>query len=231
MNNLFQQSYKDFINQFLKKGYISTNFDDLNVNEKNQLILRHDIDFDVHAAYQIAKIEKELNVTSTFFFLLRGDFYNLINNENYNLITKIKSFGHNITLHYDISIYDNPKKELNNEVKIFEQFFNTKVKIISIHRPSADFLSNPNNYFKIKNTYEDKFFKKTAYFADSGGRFRYGNPLDSKEFNSCRNIQLLTHPIWWVSNFSSVNDALNDLIKKRKLNLTSLLQKNCKTFR
>ena len=70
MNNLFQQSYKDFINQFLKKGYISTNFDDLNVNEKNQLILRHDIDFDVHAAYQIAKIEKELNVTSTFFFLL-----------------------------------------------------------------------------------------------------------------------------------------------------------------
>ena len=35
---------------------------------KNQLILRHDIDFDIKAAYEIALIEHEINVKSTFFF-------------------------------------------------------------------------------------------------------------------------------------------------------------------
>lgn len=231
MNNLFNQSYKDFINQFLEMGYTATSFDALNLKEDNQLILRHDIDFDVYAAYQIAKIENELNVKSTFFFLLRGDFYNLLNDDSYNLINKIKSFGHDITLHYDMSIYNNSKRELQNEIKIFEQFFNIKISIISIHRPSKEFLSNPNNYFKVTNTYENKFFKDTAYFADSGGRFRYGDPLDSEEFFSKKNIQLVIHPIWWVSNFNSVDETLNELINKRSSNMRSLLQKNCKTFR
>lgn len=231
MNNLFNQSYKDFINQFLRQGYTITSFDELNLKNDSQLILRHDVDFDLRAAYQIAKIENNLNINSTFFFLLRGDFYNLLNDDNYNYVKKIKSFGHNITLHYDTSIYKDSKRELCNEVKIFEDFFNTKVNIISIHRPSEDFLKNPNGYFEITNTYENKFFKDIKYFADSGGRFRFGNPLESKEFHTRHNIQLVTHPIWWVSNFGSVDATLYDLVKRRNSNLISLLKKNCTTFR
>lgn len=205
-------------------------FDSFDLTKKNQLILRHDIDFDIKAAYEIAVIEHELNVKSTFFFLLRGDFYNLINSENYDLVKKIESLGHKISLHYDIEIYTNPQKELIAEIKIFEDFFNTKIDIISIHRPSKDFLKNPNNYFNVTNTYEDKYFKKISYFADSGGRFRFGNPLESPDYKLNHNIQLLTHPIWWTSSLSSVDDILNQLIKSRKSDLKLLLGKNVKTF-
>lgn len=205
-------------------------FDSFDLTKKNQLILRHDIDFDIKAAYEIAVIEHELNVKSTFFFLLRGDFYNLINSENYDLVKKIESLGHKISLHYDIEIYTNPQKELIAEIKIFEDFFNTKIDIISIHRPSRDFLKNPNNYFNVTNTYEDKYFKKISYFADSGGRFRFGNPLESPDYKLNHNIQLLTHPIWWTSSLSSVDDILNQLIKSRKSDLKLLLGKNVKTF-
>ena len=205
-------------------------FDSFDLTKKNQLILRHDIDFDIKAAYEIAVIEHELNVKSTFFFLLRGDFYNLINSENYDLVKKIESLGHKISLHYDIEIYTNPQKELIAEIKIFEDFFNTKIDIISIHRPSKDFLKNPNNYFNVTNTYEDKYFKQISYFADSGGRFRFGNPLESPDYKLNHNIQLLTHPIWWTSSLSSVDDILNQLIKSRKSDLKLLLGKNVKTF-
>ena len=230
MNSLFKKNYKDFVNEFLLNGYRVVMFDSLDLSKKNQLILRHDIDFDIKAAYEIAVIEHELNVKSTFFFLLRGDFYNLINSENYDLVKKIESLGHKISLHYDIEIYTNPQKELIAEIKIFEDFFNTKIDIISIHRPSKDFLNNPNNYFNGPNTYEDKYFKKISYFADSGGRFRFGNPLESPDYKLNHNIQLLTHPIWWTSSLSSVDDILNQLIKSRKSDLKLLLGKNVKTF-
>jgi len=91
MNSLFKKNYKDFINEFLLNGYRVVMFDSFDASKKNQLILRHDIDFDIKAAYEIAVIEHELNVKSTFFFLLRGDFYNLINSENYDLVKKIES--------------------------------------------------------------------------------------------------------------------------------------------
>ena len=143
---------------------------------------------------------------------------------------KIESLGHKISLHYDIEIYTDPKKELIAEIKIFEDFFNTKIDIISIHRPSKDFLKNPNNYFNVPNTYENKYFEQISYFADSGGRFRFGNPLDSPDYKLNHNIQLLTHPIWWTSNLNSVDDILNQLIKRRKSELKLLLGKNVKTF-
>jgi hypothetical protein len=230
MNSLFKKNYKDFINEFLLNGYKVVMFDSFDLSKKKQLILRHDIDFDIKAAYEIAVIEHEINVKSTFFFLLRGDFYSLINNENYELVIKIESLGHKISLHYDIEIYNNPKKELITEIKIFEDFFNTKVDIISIHRPSKHFLKNPNNYFNVPNTYENKFFEQMSYFADSGGRFRFGNPLESRDYKLNNNIQLLTHPIWWTSNLSSVDDILNQLIKKRSSELKLLFGKNVKTF-
>ena len=106
-------------------------FDSFDSSKKNQLILRHDIDFDIKAAYEIALIEHEINVKSTFFFLLRGDFYNLINSENYDLVKKIESLGHKISLHYDIEIYTDPKKELIAEIKIFEDFLIQKL-ILSV---------------------------------------------------------------------------------------------------
>ena len=71
MNSLFKKNYKDFINEFLLNGYRVVMFDSFDSSKKNQLILRHDIDFDIKAAYEIAVIEHELNVKSTFFFAKR----------------------------------------------------------------------------------------------------------------------------------------------------------------
>ncbi|MDC0917540.1 hypothetical protein OAQ61_00320 [Candidatus Marinimicrobia bacterium] len=231
MSSPFTDSYKDFITLFINQGYKTIFFDELDINKNNQLILRHDIDFDLNAAYDIALIEKKLGVFSTYFFLLRGEFYNLLSDENCHKLKKIQDLGHKVSLHFDIEIYQNPKSSLEKEIKIFQGIFDTSIDIISIHRPNQNFLSKPNRYFHIMNTYENSFFEQTKYFADSGGRFRYGNPIKSEEFISNKNIQLLTHPIWWVSSHSSVKKILNKLTLDRTENLNQLLKKNVKTFK
>ncbi len=59
------------------------------------------------------------------------------------MVNEIKRLGHIVSLHYDIEIYKEPKKELVNEIKIFENLFETKINIISIHRPNKEFLNSP----------------------------------------------------------------------------------------
>ncbi len=68
MNNFLNNNYKNFINKFLENGYRVVTFDDFDSNKSQQLILRHDIDFDLSIAYENCKIEHELNISSTFFF-------------------------------------------------------------------------------------------------------------------------------------------------------------------
>ena len=70
----------------------------------------------------------------------------------------------------------------------------------------------------VTNTYDDKFFNKTKYFSDSRGQFNHGNPLDSDEFKKGLNIQLLTHPIWWIGDGNNVNERLK-WFKKHKIDM------------
>ena len=77
---------------------------------------------------------------------------------------------------------------------------------------------NNKKILNVTNTYDDKFFNKTKYFSDSRGQFNYGNPLDSDEFKKGLNIQLLTHPIWWIGDGNNVNERLK-WFKKHKIDM------------
>ena len=68
---------RKFYQNLIEKEYDFIFFDELNKN-KSQVIIRHDIDFDVDAALKMAKIERELHLKSTYFFLISNDSYNLL---------------------------------------------------------------------------------------------------------------------------------------------------------
>ena len=68
--------YSDLIQQFLDKGYKDIFFDAL-LGEYNQLIIRHDIDFDCEVAYKMAKVEYGIGIKSSYFFMLSNPIYNV----------------------------------------------------------------------------------------------------------------------------------------------------------
>ncbi len=196
--------YADLIKKFLDKGYKDIFFNQL--SEKNkQLIIRHDIDYDCESAYKIAKIEKEIGVKSTFFFMISNPIYNIFSEENKKYINNIKSLGHEISIHFDYEVGD-----LKNEMRIFESFFDTKINIISIHRPNLDILHNLN----VEHTYLPKYFNDIKYISDSRGEFGYGHPIHAEEFKKGNSIQLLIHPVWWVYKNLNTNEVIEALINK-----------------
>jgi hypothetical protein len=223
-------NYKSFISKFVKNGYKFIFYDELNNSKCNQVILRHDIDLDIDLAYEMAIIENSMGIKSTYFFLLSNNSYNLISDKNKKLLIKIRELGHKISLHFDMMIYDNILEGFRREQEIFNQIFNEKINIISIHRPKKDFLKSPDNFFNISNSYEKEYMNNISYFADSGGSFRYGNPLNSNAFKNNQNIQLVIHPAWWMINGNSVNEIVEDVIENKSEKIRSHFEKSIKTY-
>ncbi len=228
MNDL--GSYQQMLLTFLDRGYQPVSFPEYS-QPKGQLILRHDIDFDTHFALQCAQVESELGVRATYFFLMRSNFYNLLSKQDFENINQIKALGHTISIHFDPTIYEEQFHQgLKFEVQLFELYFNTRVEIISLHRPTTFFLNYDYPIDNIEHTYQSKYFKDIQYISDSTGEWRYGHPLDSDAFANQQTIHLLTHPIWWMQEGISNQDKLKTYFYKRKDFLKNDFYHNCKPF-
>jgi len=224
------QQYQQLISSFLDKGY-RTDFFSISPPEKGILILRHDIDFDIEYAYQLSKIEDQLGVKSTYFFLMHSKSYNLLDHSHLELIKSIKSRGHQISIHFDPTLYKDIDDGFKQEKILFEQIFEVKIDYVSIHRPSDYFLNNPNKINGVNHTYHPTYFEKIKYFADSQGEFRYGHPLESEAFKKMKTIQLLTHPIWWVTKSSDSLSKLDEFLQYRITQFQQHMALNCKPYR
>ncbi|NQU41027.1 MAG: hypothetical protein HQ523_13835 [Lentisphaerae bacterium] len=222
--------YRNLIKSFLERGY-ETAFFSQSPPETGALILRHDIDFDVGYAHQLSLVEDELGVHSTYFFLLTSRSYNLLEDKAREQIESIKSRGHRISLHFDPTIYSDVEHGAIKEKGIFENVFDTELDYISIHRPSEFYLNNPDAIAGMNHTYQPKYFEQVNYFADSQGKFRYGHPADSEPFRNMGTIQLLIHPIWWVTESSDVLSKLHEFLDYRIAQFQQHMSLNCKPYR
>ena len=59
----------------------------------------------------LLKVEKELNVNSTYFILLSTDFYNINSDKSLRILKEIKRLGGKIGLHFDEKKYKISDKE------------------------------------------------------------------------------------------------------------------------
>lgn len=222
--------YEELLRSFLDADYEVTAFSDAPPSH-GKLLLRHDIDFDVSYANDMSFVEDKLGVTATYFFLLRSASYNLLDADNLSMITSMRDRGHRISLHFDPTLYDDVEQGFELERRIFEQAVDTTIEYVSIHRPSDYFLGNPEQIAGVTHTYHPKLFEETKYFADSQGRFRYGDPLESEEFKTRRSIQLLIHPIWWKHDLSEPVEKLRAFLSERVDRFEHHMAANCTPYR
>ena len=207
------EGYKKLINEFLDAGYSFKKFE-LTTSLKNNIILRHDIDFCVKYAIDMAKIEKEMGIHSSFFFMVSNELYNPFANSNVERLENISKMGHSVCLHIDetmITCKDDFLLLLSS-VKKLMPFLDTHV--ISRHRPMLNnkVLWLPDG---VLDTYQSHFFSEMEYASDSKGEWRYGYPTLREAFKSGKSYQLLTHPVWWTSNDSSKKKILK-MLKERE---------------
>ena len=200
-------------------------------NHKNGIIVRHDIDFDIKLAYEFAKMEKNLNVNSTYYFLLTTDNYNILSLNNITMIKEIHKMGFEIGLHFDPSIYiDNGmgggkiNNMLKKEINIFENFLDIQIKSYSLHQPSIHNIYIEDN---IISAYNKDIFNDDSYISDSCFNFRGKDPIKFLKKSREKLVQFLTHPLHFsIKGKVGYNDFLNYKINNFKENIFEAIKFN-----
>jgi len=205
------RNYERLIEEYLKKGYHFCLFNQALNWEGNPIVFfRHDIDLDIAAALELAKLEKKCEIHSTYCFSLSSPYYNLLGKLERSIIREISDNGHDIALHYDSSQYEDSFFGISQEIEIFYLLFPFSNKqIFSIHRPvklsessSIDHMTNLSSTIILEHP--------IFYISDSTGQWLYGQPLQSLEFEQLKNMQVLTHPVWWIREGTNPLDKIED---------------------
>lgn len=178
------------------------------------VILRHDIDNSISKAVEIAKIETEKGVKSTYFVLLKTDFYNPASKDNIEGLNTICSLGHEIGLHFDEMAYDklvDVEKAIKHEASILSDIIGVPVKTVSMHRPSQKTLEADYDLAPLVNSYGKVFFNDFKYLSDSRRRWR--EPvLDIIKSGQYDRLHILTHPIWYQEKEESIHDTIKRFV-------------------
>lgn len=201
------------------------------------VIWRHDVDFSLNRALALAKIESELGVKSTWFILLRSDYYNPLEVGASRIIKKILDLGHKIGLHLDLSAYPDIvscselERAISFESGVLENAFDISISEFSFHNPNSrsevfddvkvgPYLNASASYFR--SAYE--------YASDSNGYWRFKSIPETIREAEGRNLCILTHPVWWVpeplSPFDRIKRAINGRARYTENCYTSFLAAN-----
>ena len=218
-------------NQFSYKAYIKIlhkykdKFCDFaNVESmKSYVLLRHDVEFSPIRALEIAKIENNENISSSFLFQVRSNAYNVLSSINRKIINEIISLGHKVGLHFYVTHleennWDSLRMELLKQADILNFAINKEIDRFSYHRPPRWVLKNREDHLKnLINMYGKSYFELSEapqhikYLADSKHSFPYGNPMGNYAFNK---MQILLHPDEWSNKGYQTKDNFNSLAEE-----------------
>lgn len=196
-------NYEHLLGIALEKGYVfSDYFLDKNSGAR-QIVWRHDVEFSVHRALKMAKIEQELGIKAHYFIQLHCEFYNTFEKEIYDLLQEIIALGHFVGLHFDAHFWEIKNEQhleecLSKDRKILEDLFDLKIKSFSYHNTTPALLSmNELNYAGMLNVYAKVVRDKYRYCTDSTGFWRYERLEDVLKEDGIQYLQVLTHDGMW----------------------------------
>lgn len=198
--------YRAILSTGLENGFQFCSFSDVDRMRRSSAkacFLRHDCDNDLTAACDVAHIEREFDVRSTYFIMLRSALYNALAPTSASLIERILSCGHLIGLHFDESVFaatdeSSLREQIDFERDILRREFGQAVDVVSFHQPGKRILENEVK-ISCLNTYDRHDMREIYYTSDSNLRFRGGDPRDLFQSGKHRLIQILTHPEWWTA--------------------------------
>jgi len=217
MNNTEKYQFKDFTIQNYKNiikaakvnGFRFKLYSDINTGDVRQILWRHDVEFSPFIALEMAEIEREEGVKTTYFFQLHGEFYNVFEKEITDIVFMIKAMGHDIGLHFDTHYFDviderGLEKYLAIDAQYFNSIFRTDLKTFSFHNTNTFVLScEKYSYAGLINVYSKYFKQHFKYCSDSTGFWRYERLIDVLNDSSIQKLHVLIHDAMWSKEILS----------------------------
>lgn len=199
--------YREILELSADQGFWMTNFRDVGVFRQDKIIiLRHDVDFRLDRAFEMAKIEVDLGYLATYFIRLHSPGYNVLGFKEQKILQRMVKLGVDIGLHVEANDLQamfggNSVVWFDWEKKVLESVICREVKTAVEH---CDFSGvNPKGFLKtidsgVIHPYAPEF-ADYVHISDSLGSW-------TEERCACQQLHhnklvMATHPCYWFKEF------------------------------
>lgn len=184
---------------------------------RGDVLLRHDVDLSPARALRVARIEADLGVRATYFFLLSTPLYNVHEEHTRGVVREIERLGHDVGVHFSTHQYpwdgDPGEAAVADAVARERAALGTiadPVETVAFHAPPDWVLRREFEAFP--STYEPRFFESIDYLADSNQRWRDEPPLTDGVPDRA---QVLTHPGLWGEEDRGFEECVRRAARER----------------
>jgi hypothetical protein len=189
--------YRELLEAARAGGYNFARFDQ--EPEPGDLFLRHDVDLSLDAAVEMATLEAELGVPTTYLLMTESVFYNLGSKEGVAAIPRLRELGHAVGLH---AVYPNA---------VLDERFD---RVVSWHNPQPEVMSDPIP--GAVNAYAEPYFAPPTYRSDSNQHWRSGCPHEGLAAGAFPWLQILVHPEIWVYPGETMGETMRTMLDAEK---------------
>jgi hypothetical protein len=186
--------YVELLDAARTGGYRFARFD--RTPRQGDLILRHDVDMSLEAAVEMAELEAEAGVSSTWFLMSRSVFYNLNSSVGADAVVRLRELGHRVGHH---AVWPN--------VDLDERFD----PIVSWHNPDPEYMEVPIE--GVTNVMSAPWFDADHYRSDSNMNWRHECPHDEIAAGGFEWLQLLTHPVIWIYDGATMRETMEAFLE------------------
>lgn len=216
------QAYRGLLSNLRENGYVFTDYHSYSAYPRC-VILRHDIDNSLSQAVRLAEIEAAEGVHSTWFVLLRTDFYNPASAVSQRQLRRIRELGHELGLHFDEMAYpqegasctagsSSTEELICHEGGILSDICGCPITTVSMHRPSKATLEADLRIPGMINSYGQTFFHDFKYLSDSRRRWR--EPVeDIIRSGAYDRLHILTHAFWYHETEQDIAQSVGTFVR------------------
>lgn len=194
---------------------------------------RHDIDYSIDQSLELARIDADCGIVSTFFIHLHAEFYSFFEKEQKDKVREILDLGMKVGLHFDFGFYTDSEEKCTFEM--FEDYARYEKDVlrkilgigngvelpISFHNPELLGITELKaDYFADSvNVCSKHIFDNFYYCSDSNGYWRFKRLEDVLRDEDVKDLQvLITHPGWWQKKIMLPSERIKNMIDKRAEN-------------
>lgn len=217
--------YRDFLSRLQERSRIVPLSEWVGPGD---VILRHDVDLDVGAAIELAQLEHELGVRSSYLILLSADTYNVRSADVGKQLRELVQLGFDVGVHfyppaYGLTDVAELQPYVDREAEQLESISGAPVRSVSIHNPSLH--GGYPLFDSYRNAYDPAIFGPDRYLSDSRMVFS----TDPDEFFARPAPwprQLLLHPVHYTPNGDGYPEIVRRIVGRFVDQLDTVMRVN-----
>ena len=199
-----------------------------------QIVLRHDVDFDLAAAQELSLLEERAGVRSTYLVLVSTHYYNPASLRSREILRSLVQRGFEVGLHFDPTVYIDDSlgglaAGFEAERAFLESLLGSAVSSVSLHIPTS--YGRYPVFQGVVNAYDERWFGPERYVSDSLRRWKHDPFALVSKVKDLGRVQVLCHPIHFGREERTYKKALDCLAEAWRSEAHSYIYEKNQTYR